>query len=246
MGRAGGVRLRADRRGSPSSSASVYELSCLRVLPRTSAISFSVIGPAAVAAELAAHVGQHVGDLLVGEYAGPRRHLVVVHRALDVDRPLDAVQQDVRQAVGRVADDPFRGDERRELPGLTQPLGLMALRAVGDENSVPALPCSATMGSTGPVGPEVVVRLLVEHVSLEPAAVRAEVKPGPEQQRAATRDHPHGHGAERAVPGRRLRRSRRGVRRGARGLRPGAGLVECASCSSGSVAGVSVLVMRCS
>ena len=56
------------------------------------------------------HIRQNGRDLFVGQRV-PRRHVVVVRLTFDVDRPLDAVQQNLRQTLRRVADDPFRTDQ---------------------------------------------------------------------------------------------------------------------------------------
>jgi hypothetical protein len=67
----------------------------------------SVIAPAL------AHVGQHVGDLGIGEHRAERRHHTVVGRTGDLDRTHQAVQHDVDRPLF-VAQQPRRAVDGRE------------------------------------------------------------------------------------------------------------------------------------
>src|SRR5690606_12973846 len=69
-------------------------------------VDFGLAGPVAWRPPVA-YVAHDAGDLLVVEHAREVRHVPVEDLRADPDRPVDAVQQDLRHHLA------IRGDERR-------------------------------------------------------------------------------------------------------------------------------------
>ena len=144
-------------------------------------------------APFAADVGEDVGDVAVLELR-PRRHGIVVALAFDLDRALHAGEEDFHQVV--IADpispdDPFTGDERRELSSHAHAAGLVADDAVLGEE---AFPDDFGIGRGGWGSCASPGEFGVVNIGLEATAVAGEVKSAPENKDSCKNDEPKGNG----------------------------------------------------
>ena len=130
----------------------------------------------------AADIGKDRGDLFVFERHGsavpPRRHVVVVEGAFDVDGTRNAFMKNGNQAIFR-ANDPLGASEGRIDPCLPQAAGLVALGTVGGiqafSNDLGVRRCHWTRVDWSPRD-----LAWIEHIPAETTAVKEKIATRPE------------------------------------------------------------------